>query len=157
RYALTPASEPLGAFLATLFLFLFVLAAQTWRGRLWLLAGLVLGLAVLTRPEVMPAIIALPAALALVLTRRDASRPGRRRFATTMFLLLAGFAVTLGPWLLRQRVKFGTWQISGNSAEVLFAASSPQYRTWGGPVDALARGMTLRQRIAYFGARQGES
>src|SRR5262249_5469657 len=148
RYALMPSSEPLGAFLATLFLFLFVLAAQAWKGRLWLAAGFVLGLAVLTRPEVMPALVALPAALALLLTRRDAPRPGRRRLATAGLLLFAGFALVIAPWIVRQRVRWGTWAISANSAEVLFAASSPQYRTWNAPVDALAKGMTLRQRIA---------
>ena len=155
RYALSMATEPLGAFLTALLLFLFVLAAQQWKRSLWLAAGLVLGFAILTRPEIMPAVLALPAALAIVLTRRSEPRPGRRQLAMAALLFVAGIAVTVGPWIIRQHIKFGTWQVSGNGPEALYMASTPEYGTWR-PVP-LPAGMTPRQRIEYFTAKQHES
>ena len=157
RYALSPATEPLGAFLTALLLFLFVLAAQRWKRSLWLAAGLVLGFAILTRPEIIPAVLALPAALAIVLTRRSVPRPGRRQLAMAALLFVAGIAVTVGPWIIRQHIKFGTWQVSGNGPEVLYMASTPEYGTWSPAAYAQVAGMSARQRIEYFTAKEHES
>jgi hypothetical protein len=157
RYALTTASEPLGEFLAIAFLLLFVLAAQGWQRWLWLAAGVAFGLTNLTRPEFMPAIAGLPVALAIVLSRRGAQRPAWRTAGIAAVLFGAGIIATMGPWMLRQRIRFGTWQISVNGAEVMFAASSPIYRSWSPEVSALAAGLDTRQRAAFYNARLSEN
>jgi 4-amino-4-deoxy-L-arabinose transferase-like glycosyltransferase len=155
RYGLTTSTEPLGGFLSTLFLFLFVVAAQRWdqrRNRLyWLGTGVVFGLANLTRPEVLPMLFSLPVALALVLSRRDRPRPTRRQVVVATLAMCGGFAVATGPWLLRQHFKYGIWQISSNTPEVLYAASSPRYRSWQPALRDILRDGPIHDRVAYFG------
>ena len=152
RYGLTTASEPLGNFLSTLFLLLFVVAAQTWdrrrNGFYWAGAGIALGLTMLTRPEVLPILITLPIALAIV----RGPRPSRRTLAIAALALCGGVLVVTGPWLIRQRVKYDIWQISANTPEVLYAATSPRYRVWQPAVKALTIDRNVHDRVVFYSA-----
>jgi hypothetical protein len=156
RYGLTTASEPLGGFLSTLFLFLVIVAwrAERRSGAWWLGAGVVLGLTMLTRPEMLPLAIALPAALAILTWRRPHSPRRQRMLAALAFA--GGITIVVGPWLVRQRVKYDIWQISFNAPDLLYSASSPRYGTWTSGVKALTIDKSIHDRVAFYsaGARQ---
>ena len=47
-----------------------------------------------------------------------------------------GMAICLGSWVVRERVVHGIWGISYNSASALFAASTPEFGTWGAGVES---------------------
>ncbi len=91
----------------TLFLFLFVLGTVIWEGKRLafraLGAGLVFGLAALTRAVGLPLVL-LAAGEALF---SPGERPARRfRFA---LLILAGAALVIGPWTVRNAVVHRAW------------------------------------------------
>jgi 4-amino-4-deoxy-L-arabinose transferase-like glycosyltransferase len=93
-FVATPLSEVLYTFLATAFLALYVRAR---RSPAWALAaGLVGGAAVMTRP-VLAIFVGL---LGLIML----ARKGRRGLGLA---LLAGFALVLAPWVIRNAVAFG--------------------------------------------------
>jgi hypothetical protein len=106
--ALSPHLVNAGVYVLSEVLFAFVLglafallASGARRGgRMWLLAGAVLGVAALTRPTVQYLII--PLGLLVFLSTGLA----RRRTATV--LLVVGFALALGPWLIRNELSLGT-------------------------------------------------
>jgi hypothetical protein len=160
-YDLLPGCEAIGAFFGRLFFVLFVIAATTVGDRRnrwwWLGGGIALGLANLTRPELMAAIIGVPAALGLLLTRASQRRGPLRAWLAGAALFALGLAITMGPWSIRQRVKYGTWSISANSSEVLFAATSPEYHGWSPAVSALAGSRSIRDRVAFYDAKLKES
>ncbi len=66
-----------------------------------------------------------------------ASRPRRggwRRGTVAGGAIIAGFVLLMGPWLIRQRVVIGEWTPSSNSADLLYAATSPRHRMWPGQI-----------------------
>jgi hypothetical protein len=143
----------------TLGLFLFVLAVYyclaALRRRAWhlvFLSGLVLALSNLTRPltlSVAPAY----AVTCLLLRRVDgASWRSAGLFASA---LLLGVFITVGPWVVRQRLTHGIWALAPNSADGLFAATSPKYRFWTTDIyhdnaADLAGLKTVKERYDYF-------
>ena len=92
------------AFLLTALLWLFIPALQDKPSRLRAVgAGLLTGLAMLTKPNVQLLPLILIGALAL---------RWRRTCVQAAALLLAGTAVVVGPWILRNRLAFGHWMLS---------------------------------------------
>lgn len=92
------------AFLLTALLWLFIPALQDRPSKPRSVGvGLMTGLAMLTKPNVQLLPLILAGALAL---------RWRRRCAWAVALLLAGMAVVVGPWILRNRLAFGRWILS---------------------------------------------
>jgi hypothetical protein len=159
-YDLLPGCEAIGAFLGRLFFTLFVFAASTVGERrnrlLWLGAGASLGLANLTRPELMAALFAVPAALGLLMTRARNRSAGRAWIAGTLVFVLGVF-LAMAPRLIRQRIKYDTWSVSANSSEVLFGATTPSYGHWSAEVSALGNSLSIKDRVAFYDAKLHES
>jgi 4-amino-4-deoxy-L-arabinose transferase-like glycosyltransferase len=94
------------------------LSARAWRGdwRALALAGLVVGLATLARNDGL--LLAVPLALAALVGFR---RGGAARHMLAGAAAAAGlFALTLGPWLLRQLLTFGSVSPSTASGRILW-------------------------------------
>lgn len=160
RFALSPTTEPLGSFLALVAVFFLVsgtaaAARDTPEARrsaslAFLAGGAALGLSNLARPLSLIAASTLPFAVALVLRRRPVALPFRR-LAVLAAVFLAGVVATVGPWMVRQRVKHGVWSISVNSAEMAYAAVTRRYGVWTPQVGALGdRFTTIRDRVEFF-------
>jgi 4-amino-4-deoxy-L-arabinose transferase-like glycosyltransferase len=106
-------SEVLFAPLLLGFLLALVLGLRG-RGR-WhfLLAGLLLGLAALTRPATQAVV---PLVIVAVVLAPLSWRP--RLLAVG--LILAGFAATILPWMLRQQATYGTFAITSGAGDALY-------------------------------------
>ncbi|HZU99834.1 MAG TPA: hypothetical protein VFF73_24185, partial [Planctomycetota bacterium] len=163
RTDLAVMTEPLGNFLAALAVWGFVVGAErsvaaphpgpppAARGEGVLAAiafvggGLALGLSNLARPLTLGAAFGMPLALGLL-----ASVSWRRFFAGSVAFGL-GVGLAVGPWMLRQRIVHGIWTISHNTAEIWYAATSPDWGTWRPAVDELApSNLALRERVAFY-------
>jgi hypothetical protein len=81
--------------------------------------GLMIGIAALTRSEATSLIVLLGIPLVLFATR---PWRGRARFG---LMLLAGFALIVGPWLIRNDVELGGFTLSTDSGTTLSGAYSP--------------------------------
>jgi hypothetical protein len=151
RTDLAVMTEPLGNFLAALAVWGFVVGAELSREpgqKAWLAfvgGGLALGLSNLARPLTLGAAFGMPLALGLL-----ASVSWRRFFAGSVTFGL-GVGLAVGPWMLRQRIVHGIWTISHNTAEIWYAATSPEWGTWRPAVDELApSNLALRERVAFY-------
>lgn len=109
HYVLT---ETLFTFLLTFSVALFLLGLRRQCGRWFVASGLVLGLAVLTRPHAQVMLVLGPLTLAFCQRRW---RPVLR--ASALFLLAA--AVVLLPWMARNRAVHGFFAVSGGAGSVL--------------------------------------
>ncbi len=157
RQDMSVMTEPLGNFLAALAVWAFVLGA-TLLGRdhatglrraipVFLGGGVALGLSNLARPLTLLAVGGLPLALALV-----AGRVGVpwRRVAWGTAAFGAGTALSVVPWLVRQKLVYGIWTLSENTAEAWFGATSPDYGTWSSTVGGLAGSRNVTERVAFY-------
>jgi hypothetical protein len=100
-------SEPVFTLLLVAACLAFVVALQRDRARWYLLAGLGLGLAALTRPVAQSVLLAVP--LALLFQRgslRTAWRPS--------LLVLGAAALVLVPWMVRNKLAYGSFSTSGS-------------------------------------------
>jgi hypothetical protein len=148
-YVLAVATETLGLCLLVATLYLLVIGVRDKRGWLLVGAGVCLGLSNITRPLT---IFAFPAYLVCVLGFgwRTVSL---RRGIVWMALLSLGLAVTLGPWLLRQRYVHGITTISWNTADALYCATTPRYGgEWAGEVflELPPELITIKERYDWF-------
>ncbi|MCC6953585.1 MAG: glycosyltransferase family 39 protein [Deltaproteobacteria bacterium] len=100
-------SETLFIFLQTASLVAIVHAWRTDRMLSLVGAGVLLGLAALTRPVVLffPLVVA---AWWILRPPTDTSRNSVTRVATALVFLLA-FVLTLSPWMIRNRIVMGKW------------------------------------------------
>lgn len=108
-------------FLASLAMALVVLAQRRRGVIVALLAGLVLGLAILTRATLMP--FALFAVLWLLLPDAAGSVL-RRRVLTTLFCL-AALGATLSPWLIRAHAITGRYTLGTEFGAAVFGGNNP--------------------------------
>jgi hypothetical protein len=99
---------------ATFALYGLMAAGMVWglktrRGIAWLIAGLFLGLLVLTRPSfvLLGPVIAILALLAGLVGGAD-----RRSLATAVFGFCLGFAIVVLPWTARNAVSVGKWGLT---------------------------------------------
>jgi 4-amino-4-deoxy-L-arabinose transferase-like glycosyltransferase len=110
------------------------------------LIGLTIGIAALTRSEAMSLILLLGIPLVLF-----ATRPLKER-AKLGLILLAGFALIVGPWLIRNDVELGGFTISTDSGTTLVGAytpatfdpSSPLYGSFAGNYGFEATSLALK-------------
>jgi 4-amino-4-deoxy-L-arabinose transferase-like glycosyltransferase len=100
------------------------LSARTWRGdrRALVLGGFVVGLATLARNDGLLLAIPLAAAAAVAFRRSSARRPQALAAAASAAL----FVLTLGPWLARQLVVFGSLSPSAASGRILWLSDYDQ-------------------------------
>src|SRR5262249_32841005 len=124
-YSLNVCTETLGTFLTIYSFHELTRAVQDRRAWPFLSASVLLGLANLTRPLSLPA---LPAFLLVIVWL---TRPaGLRRTVGNACVFVVGLALALTPWLVRQRLVCGITTISDNTADALYAATSPRYKVW---------------------------
>jgi 4-amino-4-deoxy-L-arabinose transferase-like glycosyltransferase len=159
--ALTTMSEPLATFLAIVALWCTAvgaersltggLAGNAKDGRMAFLgAGGLLALANLTRPLTLGAAFGLPLTL-LIVVYRGAVRPRLwQKALLATFILWAGLAATVAPWLVRQWWVHGVLTLAPESAKVLYAATSPRYGTWSLEVTPLPGAASVRQRYDFY-------
>ncbi len=90
-------SEPVGAFLVAAGLLAFLWALDREHARAWILPGLLLGAAVLTRPEY----IAVAAALVVVALTVGIRRGGRRAGLASAVVMAVACVAVVAPWTVR--------------------------------------------------------
>ncbi|MDP8925027.1 MAG: glycosyltransferase family 39 protein, partial [Chloroflexota bacterium] len=105
-------SETLFAALQVGALLAYLLGARSGRLRLFVAAGLLLGLAALTRPIAQLTLVVMLAGLPML---APSWRPALRAAA----VMLAVFAVTVVPWMVRNNLVQGTFAVAGGSGEGL--------------------------------------
>ncbi len=108
-------------FLATLAMALVVYAQRRRSIAGALLAGLVLGLAILTRATLMP--FALFAVLWLIVP--DGASTALRRRVVTALLCLAALGATLSPWLIRAHQITGRYTLGTEFGSAVFGGNNP--------------------------------
>jgi len=157
RYALALMTETLGNALGTGALWAGAVGLERLRvgvggaARAWLGMGLVLAFANLARPVSLPAVALLPLAAAATLARDGVLRERLAPFLRAALALGLGVALPVGAWVARQQIVHGIPSLSGNTAEVLFAATSPGLGTWTSAVRDLAPpGATRGEHYAFF-------
>jgi 4-amino-4-deoxy-L-arabinose transferase-like glycosyltransferase len=99
--------------------FLAILWAADGRSARWLLPGLLFGALALTRPEYLGVVLLLALGLPIL-----GSRGEWRRSATQAALMLAGVALLVAPWTIRNAIALDRFvPISTGGGQVLFAGS----------------------------------
>ena len=170
-YSLTPLSEPSGYFLSNVALWALALAleresrrAPSEPGPRWTYcgAGVALALSNLSRPLTLLAIAGLPLVVVALRWRGrgEALRGALRAGLRASVFCGAGLALTFAPWIARQRLVYGIWTPSDNTAEMLYATSDPRYGTWSLEVSKEAQDAgaeTTAARVAYFNRRTREN
>jgi hypothetical protein len=152
---LTLGTETLGLFLSVWSLAALCRGLHTGRRGAFLLAGVLFAVSNLTRPLTLPAFPVL-----LLCIAWPAGRP--RQFRASLVragVFAAGFAVVLAPWLVRQRLVCGVATLSANSAEAIYAATSPRHGCWTGTVSGEPgpEVQTIRQRYDWYMSRAREN
>ena len=118
-----------------------------------LVSGILLGLSNLTKPLNLLNVMALPAALAFLLRQRVQGALFWRRSLLAAIAMAVGVALVVAPWIFRQQVVHGIWTFSENTAEVLFAATSPEYGCWSNAVSALGPTAPIKARVDFYNER----
>jgi len=140
-YALTPGQvQYSGALMTeTLLAFLIALTVWVWTGliakrQLWmaLICGLVCGLCALCKPNAL-ALGAIVAAATWIALRR--SMPGRALMLAAC--ALSTCALTLLPWMMRNRIIFGRWYVANTLQGNLIRVTAPVTLAWVRGVPAI--------------------
>lgn len=108
----------LSTFLLLLGVYLFALIKETWDRRLAVLVGFVVGIGILTRPDLV-SLLVVPAAWMI---------SERKRFqeaCTTTILILLATAVVLTPWFVRNYNLHGRFVLTTINGENLWMGNNP--------------------------------
>ncbi len=118
-------ATPETLFLFFLLLFLYLFSQYCFREKrdalLLFLSGVVLALAVLTKPVGLY----LPLLLAIFLLIFGVRRGGWKKAFAMAALFLFAFSVTVFPWSLRQKLFFDSWQLSNSGTYMLYTRVLP--------------------------------
>ena len=150
-------TENLGVLPVILTLLFFLTFLETRRVLPLVSSGLALGVSELTRPV---ATLWVPVACGLCLLVSRGYPGGLTRGVSRVVLFLLAVGLPLMPWVLHQHRSYGVWTLSINTAEALYAASSPRYGTWSPVVvtEAVEAGVrTPAEHYQFFRARAAES
>lgn len=109
-----------------------VAATAAWKkksARLWLVTGLFLGLSALTRPSFIYLFYAaIPLVTLLSLLQKDL--PGQQKLKWPL-LLLTGYFLTAGPWIIRNGLSMGEFAVTkGYASYILVQRVSYNNMTW---------------------------
>jgi len=128
---LTVMTESLGLFLFVLSCYLLILGLERKSYSLLLFAGIVFSLCNLTRTMTL---IAFPGCVIIIFYILKKQNISYRKNILLLSLFSFGVLITLAPWLIRQKAVYGVFSIAPNSADALYAATSPKYQQWTGAV-----------------------
>ncbi len=129
-YPLTLGTETMGLFCSVAALHQLLRGIETGKHRSFLWAGVFFGLSNLARPLTLPAF---PFYVITVVWCLWGSRPRLAPLARAA-VFGAGVFLVIAPWVLRQWLAFGILTISDNTADCLYAATSPRYGMWTGEI-----------------------
>ena len=147
---LTIMTEPLGLFLFVLSCYLLILGLERKSYSLLLFAGIVFSLCNLTRTMTL---IALPGYVIIIFYILKKQNISYRKNILLLSLFSLSVLITLTPWLIRQKAIYGVLSISPNSANLIYAATSPKYQQWNGQEvqEAVEKGLIdLKEQYNYF-------
>ena len=120
-------TEPLGLLFFILSLYFMLEIGRKRTATATLMSGIFFGLSNLTRTLTL---LCAPI-YALLLGVFEWSRGKSIRWAVIVVSLFTlGTAVSMGPWLIRQKLVHNIWSVASNIGEALYAATSPEYKTW---------------------------
>ncbi len=113
-------SEPVAAFFVAAAVLAFLWALERQRARVWAVPGLLLGGAVLTRPEYLAVAAALAVVALVVVMRRD----GRRAGLASAAVLAAACVVVIAPWTVRNALVLDRFvPVSTGGGKALFVGT----------------------------------
>ena len=98
-------------------------------------------------------LIAFPGYLVIMFYAFKKQGVSYKRSILLISLFAFGVFATLTPWLLRQKSVYGVLSLSPNSANLIYAATSPKYKEWNGAevFEAVEKGLiTLKDQYDYF-------
>ena len=147
---LTIMTEPLGLFLFVLSCYLLILGLERKSYSLLLFAGIVFSLCNLTRTMTL---IAFPGYVIIIFYILKKQNISYRKNILLLSLFSFGVLITLTPWLIRQKAVYGVLSIAPNSANAIYAATSPKYQQWNGTEgqEAVEKGfITLKEQYNFF-------
>ncbi len=123
--------------------YLYLRACRSGRGGMFFLSGLMIGLATVLRPTI------LPLASLYVLARRSRPWPVRLR---AFGLLILGMLVCVAPLTLRNRVLGGRHVvISTSSPDTFWTGNAPHYRGFGGNISPERQALAEETKEAGIG------
>jgi len=147
---LTIMTEPLGLFLFVLSCYLLILGLERKSYGLLLFAGVVFSLCNLARTMTL---IALPGYLIIMFYILKKQNISHKKNILLLSILIFGVLITLAPWMIRQKMVYGIFTISPNSANLIYAATSPKYQQWNSQEvqEAVEKGfIDLKEQYDYF-------
>jgi len=147
---LTIMTEPLGLFLFVLSCYLLILGLERKSYGFLLFAGVVFSLCNLARTMTL---IALPGYLIIIFYVLKKQNISFKKILLSVFVFCISVFITLAPWVIRQKMVYGVFTISPNSANLIYAATSPKYQQWNGKEVQEAEGKgfyTLEEQYNYF-------
>lgn len=121
------ATEPLGLLFFVLSVYFMLETGRPRTVKAVALSGVFFGLSNLTRPLTL---FCAPAYAAALLVFEWAKVNGPRWALVVVSVFVLGIGATMAPWLIRQKVVHNIWSVSTNMGEALYAATSPEYKTW---------------------------
>lgn len=134
----------LAFFLAGVYGFLYAAYMPDQRQRIMVVAGLCIGIAALTRPEVqfLPAVF-----IVLLLGNAWYRGEAMRRGAFLAALFLAGFMLAVSPWLIRNKVTYGSWQTSSIGIHKVYLFDAVYFYSHQEGVSFKEARAALRERV----------
>ena len=153
RSNLTLMTEPLGLFLFVLSCYLMILGLDKKSHILLLSSGVAFSLCNLTRTMTL---VAFPGYLIIMFYTFKKQDISSKKNILLISIFILGVFATLMPWLMRQKSVYGVYgvlSLSPNSANPIYAATSPKYKQWNGAevFEAAEKGLTtLKEQYDYF-------
>jgi hypothetical protein len=147
---LTIMTEPLGLFLFVLSCYLLILGLERKSYGLLLFVGVVFSLSNLARTMTL---VALPGYLIIMFYILKKQNISYKKISYLLSIFIFGVLMTLAPWMIRQKMVYGIFTISPNSANLIYAATSPKYQQWNSQEvqEAVEKGLiTVREQYDYF-------
>ena len=147
---LTVMTEPLGLFLSVLSCYLILLGLERKNSGLFLFSGIVFSLCNLTRTMTL---VILPGYFAIIFYILKRQHISLKKIILLLAIFIFGILITLAPWMIRQKMVYGVFDISPGSANLLYAATSPRYQRWNGAEvqEAVEKGfVSHKEQYDYF-------
>ncbi len=142
------ATEPLGLLFFILSLYFMLETGRCRTVGATVLSGIFFGLSNLTRTLTL---FCAPFYALLLAACEWRKRKNLRWAVIIVSLFTLGTVAALGPWLIRQKVVHNVWSVSTNMGEALYAATSPEYKSWSmrGRLDAYHAGIPATIEATY--------
>lgn len=149
-FSITIMSEPLGLLFFVISVYYLLKGIQENKITDVFVCGVFLGLSNLTRTLT---IISLAGYMVCIIYFIQPKKNNYRKGIKWVSVLMLGTVISLLPWLIRQKMVYGIYTLSINTAASFYAATSPKLKTWSGLVDQELnqKGITdVKERYHYF-------